>query len=90
MKEKIAIAIAVMLIGVSVSACTRNVDTGDDGKISSTTSDRLPGDNDDGLKDNSSIFSSSDRNDTSSDRNDMSSDENRVSSFISSTVSEMK
>ena len=81
MKEKIAIAIAVMLIGVSVSACTRNVDTGDDGKISSTASDRLPGDNDDGMKDNSSIFSSSDRS---------SSDGNKVSSFISSTVSEMK
>ncbi len=83
MKEKIAIAIAVMLIGVSVSACTRNVDTGDDGKISSTASDRLPGDNDDGMKDNSSIFSSSDRNDSTSSGNG-------VSSFISSTVSEMK
>ncbi len=71
MKEKIAVALAVLLIGMSVSACSGSGSNATDSDPSSTVSDKIPGDNDDELKDNSSIFSSSD-------------DKNTLSSFVSS------
>lgn len=71
MKEKIAVALAVLLLGMTVSACSNGGSNATDSEMSSTINDTIPGDNDDSLKDNSSIFSSSD-------------DKNSVSSFVSS------